>query len=246
MNILVLFESDREGYCFKPLVESLKETHEVTLHVVSVYNDLRKIENMLHKHNYDLVVAGSGLAASLPGVVASLTKVPVFGLPVETHFGGIDALLSMLQMPMGNPVLTAKVGGHNEIVQFVSLIDSKLKKLDMVNLIIDGGVMEYEYMNNEINRTRVLCEDKGLELRTSGTIDKDCFNICLVTDPDMIHANDMCLHVPVLENTMREKPTEAFMIYEWIDKGGIWLGVDNARNAVLSFLRLRTMVENKR
>jgi 5-(carboxyamino)imidazole ribonucleotide mutase len=59
-----------------------------------------------------VIVAGAGGAAHLPGMVASLTTLPVVGVPVPlTHLDGLDSLLSIVQMPAGIPVATVAVGG---------------------------------------------------------------------------------------------------------------------------------------
>ena len=58
-----------------------------------------------------VIIAGAGMAAALPGVVAALTPLPVLGVPVETRvMGGMDSLLSMAQMPGGIPVGTLAIG----------------------------------------------------------------------------------------------------------------------------------------
>jgi len=60
---------------------------------------------------YQLVIAGAGGAAHLPGMVASLTSLPVFGVPVESKaMSGIDSLYSIVQMPAGIPVGTLAIG----------------------------------------------------------------------------------------------------------------------------------------
>ena len=59
-----------------------------------------------------VVIAGAGGAAHLPGMVASMTPLPVIGVPVPLkHFDGLDSLLSIVQMPAGVPVATVSVGG---------------------------------------------------------------------------------------------------------------------------------------
>jgi len=59
-----------------------------------------------------VIIAGAGGAAHLPGMVASLTTLPVIGVPVPTaHLGGQDSLLSIVQMPGGIPVATMAIGG---------------------------------------------------------------------------------------------------------------------------------------
>ena len=60
----------------------------------------------------DVIVAGAGGAAHLPGVTAAYTTIPVIGVPIcGKAFGGMDALLSMVQMPSGIPVATVAVNG---------------------------------------------------------------------------------------------------------------------------------------
>ncbi|MCU1590757.1 MAG: purE [Frankiales bacterium] len=59
-----------------------------------------------------VVIAGAGGAAHLPGMVASMTPLPVIGVPVPlTHLDGMDSLLSIVQMPAGVPVATVSIGG---------------------------------------------------------------------------------------------------------------------------------------
>ncbi|MBC8337936.1 MAG: 5-(carboxyamino)imidazole ribonucleotide mutase [Rhodospirillales bacterium] len=58
-----------------------------------------------------VIIAGAGMAAALPGVVAAKTSLPVLGVPMETRvMGGMDSLLSMAQMPGGIPVGTLAIG----------------------------------------------------------------------------------------------------------------------------------------
>jgi 5-(carboxyamino)imidazole ribonucleotide mutase len=60
----------------------------------------------------EVVIAGAGMSAALPGVVASYTDLPVIGVPLDSGMpGGIDALFSIVQMPTGIPVATVAVGG---------------------------------------------------------------------------------------------------------------------------------------
>src|SRR3989442_14407341 len=60
----------------------------------------------------EVIVAGAGGAAALPGVVAAKTHLPVIGVPIPTeHLRGLDSLLSMVQMPRGVPVATVAIGG---------------------------------------------------------------------------------------------------------------------------------------
>ncbi|HDK8090765.1 TPA: 5-(carboxyamino)imidazole ribonucleotide mutase [Staphylococcus aureus] len=63
------------------------------------------------ERNIDIIIAGAGGAAHLPGMVASLTTVPVIGVPIESKsLKGMDSLLSIVQMPGGIPVATTAIG----------------------------------------------------------------------------------------------------------------------------------------
>jgi 5-(carboxyamino)imidazole ribonucleotide mutase len=65
-----------------------------------------------HSRGLKVIIAGAGGAAALPGVVASLTPLPVIGVPIALKtFDGLDSLLSIVQMPAGIPVATVGVGG---------------------------------------------------------------------------------------------------------------------------------------
>jgi 5-(carboxyamino)imidazole ribonucleotide mutase len=78
-----------------------------------------------------VIVAGAGGAAHLPGMIAASTTLPVVGVPVPTkHLGGLDALLSIVQMPGGVPVATVAVGGARNAgllaVQILATADGAL------------------------------------------------------------------------------------------------------------------------
>lgn len=72
----------------------------------------------------DIIIAGAGGAAHLPGVTAAMTTLPVIGVPISGKaFGGLDSLLSMVQMPSGIPVATVAVNGaKNAALLAVSII----------------------------------------------------------------------------------------------------------------------------
>ncbi len=83
-----------------------------------------------------ILIAGAGLAAHLPGVTASLTSLPVFGVPMETRsLDGLDSLLSIVQMPAGIPVGTLAIGKAGAInaallaVSVLALHDKRLASL---------------------------------------------------------------------------------------------------------------------
>ena len=87
------------------------------------------------KNGFSIIIAGAGGSAHLPGMIASLTKIPVIGVPIESKkLKGIDSLLSIAQMPKGIPVGTVAIGEDGAInagllaASILSLSDRVLKK----------------------------------------------------------------------------------------------------------------------
>lgn len=58
-----------------------------------------------------VIIAGAGMAAHLPGVIAAMTPLPVIGVPIKATLGGLDSILAILQMPPGIPVATVALNG---------------------------------------------------------------------------------------------------------------------------------------
>lgn len=77
-----------------------------------------------------VIIAGAGMAAALPGVIAANTVVPVIGVPIKGMLDGLDALLSIVQMPPGIPVATVGVNGAQNAAilaaEMLALADEKL------------------------------------------------------------------------------------------------------------------------
>ncbi|MGA9139863.1 MAG: 5-(carboxyamino)imidazole ribonucleotide mutase [Methanocella sp.] len=74
------------------------------LQVLSAHRNPDELDAYVKKTDAKVFIAIAGLAAALPGVVAARTKKPVIGVPVSAKLGGLDALLSIVQMPKGVPV----------------------------------------------------------------------------------------------------------------------------------------------
>jgi 5-(carboxyamino)imidazole ribonucleotide mutase len=72
--------------------------------VISAHRDPEKLEEYLKHSDAKVFIAIAGLSAALPGIIASKTKRPVIGVPVSGTLNGLDALLSIVQMPKGVPV----------------------------------------------------------------------------------------------------------------------------------------------
>ena len=64
-----------------------------------------------HSRGIKVIIAAAGMAAHLPGVIASMTTLPVIGVPIKASLDGMDALLAIVQMPPGIPVATVGING---------------------------------------------------------------------------------------------------------------------------------------
>ena len=107
--------------------------HEVK--VISAHRTpgrLRKFLNDAKKNKIEIIIAGAGGAAHLAGVTASLTTLPVLGIPIESKLKGLDSLLSTVQMPSGIPVGTlaiGKAGAINAALLAISILSTKYEKI---------------------------------------------------------------------------------------------------------------------
>ena len=82
------------------------------MHALSAHRTPEEVENFAKNakaRGIEVIVAAAGMAAHLPGVIASMTTLPVIGVPVDASLDGIDALLSIVQMPPGIPVATVGI-----------------------------------------------------------------------------------------------------------------------------------------
>ena len=113
-DVLFIIGSESDKGAIEPGIELLNEKGlSFTLEVISAHRNLTKLVSYLEKEesNYRVIITAAGLSAALPGVVASLTRKPVIGIPlVAGGLSGIDALLSILQLPKGIPVATMGIG----------------------------------------------------------------------------------------------------------------------------------------
>ena len=84
------------------------------LHALSAHRTPAEVEDFARNaapRGIRVIIAGAGMAAALPGVIAASSTVPVIGVPVKGMLDGLDALLSIVQMPPGIPVATVGVNG---------------------------------------------------------------------------------------------------------------------------------------
>ena len=111
----IIMGSDSDLPTMKAAIE-ICEQFEIA-HEVAIVSAHRTPERMVeyaqtaHERGLKVIIAGAGGAAHLPGMVASLTPLPVIGVPIQTKaLQGVDSLYSIVQMPAGIPVATVSIG----------------------------------------------------------------------------------------------------------------------------------------
>ncbi|MFM7560590.1 5-(carboxyamino)imidazole ribonucleotide mutase, partial [Cylindrospermopsis raciborskii] len=116
LEVGIIMGSDSDLPTMKEAIaicEEFSVSYEVA--IVSAHRTPRRMveyAETAHIRGLKVIIAGAGGAAHLPGMVASLTPLPVIGVPVPTrHLQGVDSLYSIVQMPAGIPVATVAIGG---------------------------------------------------------------------------------------------------------------------------------------
>ena len=134
MKVAIFFGSKSYIDKMKGAGECLKEFGiEYKAHILSAHRVPEKLEEVLAElegQGLQVIIAGAGLAAHLPGVIASKTILPVIGVPLDAKLGGLDALYSIVQMPKSIPVATVGIdNSYNAAmlaVQILALNDESI------------------------------------------------------------------------------------------------------------------------
>lgn len=130
-RVLILSGSKSDEGIVKKAEDVLRAFNvEFRSEVASAHRDPEKVERLVTGSAADVFIAIAGLSAALPGVVASRTTKPVIGVPVNAALDGIDALLSIAQMPPNVPVACVGIGNAKNAallaVQMLALGDDDL------------------------------------------------------------------------------------------------------------------------
>lgn len=135
------------------------------MNALSAHRTPEEVENFAKnasENGIKVIIAAAGMAAHLPGVIASMTTTPVIGVPIKASLEGIDALLSIVQMPPGIPVATVGINGSlNAAILAVQMIatgdETYQKKLENYKISLKNKIkkantelaqVSYKYKTN--------------------------------------------------------------------------------------------------
>jgi 5-(carboxyamino)imidazole ribonucleotide mutase len=127
VSIIAASTSDKEVY--EKAEKILKENDiKYDLQIISAHRNPDKLDEYLKSCESLIFIAVAGLSAALPGVIASKTNKPVIGVPVSAKLNGLDALLSIVQMPPGVPVACVGIDRGDNAAHLAIRILNLIKK----------------------------------------------------------------------------------------------------------------------
>jgi len=125
--VSIVMGSESDANSMKPALQALEQLGiEYEVSIISAHRTpekAREYGQSAQKRGIEVIIAGAGMAAHLPGVLASWTTIPVIGVPLpSSDLKGVDALLSIVQMPGGVPVACVGIGGAKNAAYFAAEI----------------------------------------------------------------------------------------------------------------------------
>lgn len=135
------------------------------MNALSAHRTPEKVEHFAtnaHARGIQVIIAGAGMAAHLPGVIAAFTPMPVIGVPINVSLNGLDAALAIMQMPPGIPVATVGINGalnagilaaqilgiNSEEIFDATVAYKERLKMKIVKANEDLAKIKYDYKTN--------------------------------------------------------------------------------------------------
>lgn len=236
MKIQILFGSQSDERVYGPLCRSLEACGEVKMEVASAHRDPERVREIVTSPEADIFVAGAGLAAHLPGVVASLTNKPVFGVAVNGAFAGLDAFLSIVQMPKGVPVLAVLEENSSRIAPLIQ--SWKSLPTDKVCLHWNRSMQNYSPIEKALQEIENLSR---LKVEWAEVEDSRCYGE-IVTPWELPKGSKVNLFLCEKEQLSSSQLALDFMAKA--RHGGAWVGANNIQNYVAQLQKIFTLKES--
>jgi 5-(carboxyamino)imidazole ribonucleotide mutase len=134
MKVAIIFGSKSDTDVMRGAAKCLREFdipfEAYVLSAHRVPEKLTEVLKNLEEEGCEVIIAGAGLAAHLPGVIASKTIIPVIGVPINAAINGLDALYSIVQMPKSIPVATVGINNsYNGGMMAVQMLSIKYPEI---------------------------------------------------------------------------------------------------------------------
>jgi len=226
-DVLVLFASKGDEKCYKKILKVLdKNRIKYDFRLASAHKTPDDVDEIL-RQDYRIIISGAGLAAALPGVIASKTIRPVIGVPCSGNYQGLDALLAIMQMPPGVPVLGAGVDKGDIAAQSAV---NMLKKHDKVVLVGDRN-------NGAFDKAEDILRQFKVNHSHSEQIIDDGINLSFTNfDEPLPKKEQLVIYCPLLLEK-DDKAEAALNLLKHSDHG-LWVGLNNGINAALAAIEI--------
>jgi len=223
---LIIFGSKTDEKVYNGIAKVLKkEKVDFDLRISSAHKTPEDVDNTL-QNDYAVVIAGAGLAAHLPGVVAAKVISPVIGVPCGGNYQGLDALLAIAQMPPGIPVLAVGVNKGEIAAQNCAKM---MKKYESVTLI--GN-------NSEATKKAVdiLKSFNVMHIFDSKPNSKTVNIQFTYFDEPVEKKDELVIYCPLLMD--KDDKAEAALNFLKHTNHGLWVGLNNGVNAAIAAIEI--------
>ena len=226
-DVLVLFASKSDEGSYKKIIKILdKQKVNYDFKIASAHKTPDDVDVIL-KNDYKVIISGAGLAAALPGVIASRTIRPVIGIPCAGNYQGLDALLSIMQMPPGVPVLGVGVDRTDAAANAAIKILKRQKKVVLVG----------DENNKAFKKADEILEEFKVNHSHSEVIIENAINVCFTNFDEQIEKSDeLVIYCPLLSE--KDDKAEASLNLLKHSEHGLWVGLNNGTNAALAAIEI--------
>lgn len=226
MTVLIAVGSKSDIDIMRKAVDELfRSKVPYEFRVCSAHRTPNMLDRIIKGKDYDCIIAAAGLAAALPGAVAAKTTAPVIGVPLTGAFEGLDALLSIVQMPPGIPVLGTGVNNPEEAAKAaIKILGCKARK---ANIIAAKNTNP-----KAIDKAAEILKMFGIAYETGNEEKNDMVNIRFfdVNEKSAQKSSSLTICCPTSES---ETASDALKLLQ-LTKNGLWVGLNRGENAAVA------------
>src|SRR3989338_3216966 len=227
-DVLVLFASKSDEGAYRQILKILdKNKVSYDFKLASAHKTPEDVDRIVSSSDCKVVVSGAGLAAALPGVIAAKTLRPVIGVPCRGNYEGLDALLSIMQMPLGIPVLSVGTLKAGVAAQETVKILNRPEKV----------VLAGDKNNKTFKKAEEILRQFGVNHSHSEQAIDNAINIVFTYFDEPIEKKwQLIIYCPLLEEN--DDKAEAALNLLKHSEHGLWVGLNNGQNAALAAIEI--------
>ena len=224
---LIIFGSKTDEKIYNQIASNLKKLKvDFELRVSSAHKTPEDVDKTL-QNDYAVVIAGAGLAAHLPGVVAARVMRPVIGVPCEGNYQGLDALLSVAQMPHGIPVLAVGVNKGSVAAENCAKM---MKKYEGVTIIGEKD-------NDAVRKAIDILKQFNVTYTFSNKPNQKTINIEFAYFDEPVEEKDeLVIYCPLIDKD--DDVAESSLNFLKHTTHGLWVGLNNGVNAAIAAVEI--------